>query len=258
MPKFTTSSTQIHYQVNGNPTRPALLFSNSLGTDLTMWDAQANALSDDFYVIRYDTRGHGHSSRDGARFGIDSLGLDVLALMDHLSLNQVIFCGISMGGLIGQWLALNRPERLDKLIIANTATKIGKEEGWLSRANAVLESGMDSVADGAAARWFTPGFVTSQATLVSGMIETLRHTDARQYAYCCLALANTDFRRTINRIKSPTLVIGGEHDPVTTMSDAKSMQQAIEASMLCALNASHLSNVEKPGEFNEALNEFLK
>lgn len=257
MPFLNKSDMRIHYQLNGDPTRPALLFSNSLGTDLSMWDAQVNALSDDFYIIRYDTRGHGHSSRDGNPFGFDALGLDVLELMDHLSLSQVHFCGISMGGLIGQWLAIYAPERLTKLIIANTAAKIGTEEGWVSRANIILESGIDPIADSAASRWFTPDFVASHAVDVARLVSMLRQTNPRLYAYCCLALGSTDFRESINAISMPTLVIAGESDPVTTINDANFLCQEISGAKLSVLPASHLSNIEAQDRYTSALKEFL-
>lgn len=258
MPHLNANHTQIHYQLSGDPAHPALLFSNSLGTDLSMWDAQTQALSDDFFIIRYDTRGHGSSSRDGDPFSLDTLGLDVLALMNHLSVSQVNFCGISMGGLIGQWLALHAPEKFSRLVIANTAAKIGNEESWTTRANTVLDSGMDPIADTAALRWFTPAFCTEELDLVSNMIEALRYMDAKQYAYCCLALASTDFTNQLNRITTPTLVIAGEFDPVTTVTDAKYLHQSIAGSTLAVLPASHLSNVEKPDAFNNALNQFMK
>ncbi|MGV1016243.1 MAG: 3-oxoadipate enol-lactonase [Fluviibacter phosphoraccumulans] len=257
MPFLNKSDTRIHYQLNGNPTRPALLFSNSLGTDLSMWDAQVNALSDDFYIIRYDTRGHGHSSRDGNPFGLAALGIDVLELMDHLSLSQVHFCGISMGGLIGQWLAIHASDRLSKLIIANTAAKIGTEEGWISRANTILESGVDPIADSAASRWFTPDFVASHAVDVARLVSMLRQTNPRLYAYCCSAIGGSDLRETVRNIMAHTLVIAGEFDPVTTVNDADYLCEKIAGAQMVTLPASHLSNIEAQNEFNSAIKDFL-
>lgn len=258
MSYLNTNGTQIHYRLDGNPSRPALLFSNSLGTDLSMWDAQVQALSDDFCIIRYDTRGHGHSSRDGNPFDLDTLGLDVLALIEHLSVPHVHFCGISMGGLIGQWLAINAPEKLSSLIIANTSAKIGTDEGWMSRANSILESGMNPIADSAASRWFTADFVATHAVDVARLVSMLRQTNPRLYAYCCLALGGADLRDKIHNISTPTLVVAGEFDPVTTVTDAKFLHQGIAGSTLVVLQASHLSNVEKPIAFNNALIQFMK
>jgi 3-oxoadipate enol-lactonase len=257
MPYLHSNNTQIHYQLDGAPTRPALLFSNSLGTDVSMWDAQVGALADDFHVIRYDTRGHGKSSRDGSAFGLDSLGLDVLALMDHLSIPQVHFCGISMGGLIGQWLGVHAGHRLSKLMIANTAAKIGTEEGWGSRVNTIFESGMDLIADGAASRWFTSSFVSKHPVDVARMVSVLRQTNPKMYTYCCQALGSTDLRTSVRTIATPTLVIAGEFDPVTTVDDAEFLRNEITGSHMFTLPASHLSNIEAQHKFTETIRKFL-
>lgn len=257
MAHFNTNTTKIHYQVNGDPGHRAILFSNSLGTDLSMWDAQAKALSDAFFVIRYDTRGHGCSSRDSEPFGLDTLGLDVLALLDHLSIPQAHFCGISMGGLIGQWLGIHAPDRFSTLTIANTAAKIGTEEGWVGRANTILESGMDPIADSAASRWFTSEYVATHAVDVARLVSMLRQTNPRLYAYCCIALGSADLRPTVNAITTPTMIIAGDFDPVTTVADATFLNQEINGSKMITLPASHLSNVEAEHAFTNALMNFV-
>jgi 3-oxoadipate enol-lactonase len=257
MPTFNSKNTQIHYRVDGNPVNPALLLSNSLGTDLTMWDNQVNALYDDFYIIRYDTRGHGLSGRKFESFGFDELGLDVLRLIQHLDLSSVNFCGISMGGLVGQWLAINAPDRLTKLVLANTASKIGTTEAWHNRANSVLASGIDPVADTAASRWFSDHFVATHPVDVARLISMLRQTSPRVYADCCMCLGDADFSDGIKTISSPTLVIAGAFDPVTTVVNAEFLTKAIPDSNMVTLNASHLSNVEASDEFNTILKSFL-
>lgn len=256
----TTSNgddTLLHYRTDGERGKPCLLLSNSLGTDLSMWDRQAADLASDFYVVRYDTRGHGHSASGGAPFGIERLGLDVVALLDHLDVAQAAFCGISMGGLTGQWLGIHRPQRFTHLVLANTAARIGAADAWLARAEQVRRDGMATVADGAAGRWFTPAFIAREAATVARMIATLRGQEAEGYAACCAALALADLRDTVATITVPTLVIAGAHDPVTTVDDARWLQRQVAGAQLAELPASHLSNVEAAPAFTVQLRAFV-
>ncbi|MCU6499043.1 3-oxoadipate enol-lactonase [Rugamonas sp. A1-17] len=248
---------RMRYKAEGDPSRPCLLMSNSLGTDLGMWDAQAAALSRDFHVLRYDTRGHGSSGNGGTPVSLELLGRDALALIDALGISRVHFCGISMGGLIGQWLAVHQPQRIARLVIANTAARIGSAEGWAARAAQVRGDGMKAIADGAAARWFTPAFAAGAPATVAHMIGRLREQDAHGYAACCDALAAADLRHAIGAITAPTLVIAGLHDPVTTVADGAWMAGRIAGARLRTLAASHLSNIEAAPQFSEALSQFL-
>jgi 3-oxoadipate enol-lactonase len=248
---------QLHYRTDGARERPCLVLSNSLGTDLGMWDAQAEALAADFFVVRYDTRGHGKSGGSRAPFGIERLGRDVLALLDHLGVGQAAFCGISMGGLTGQWLGTHAPQRIGKLVLANTAAQIGSPEAWTARAAQVRAAGMDAVADGAAARWFTPAFIERAPDTVARMVATLRAQDAEGYAACCDALAGADLRDAVGNIPVPTLVIAGEHDPVTTAADGEWLRDRIAGARLATVPASHISNVEAATAFTRALREFI-
>ena len=254
---FSVDDTELHYRTDGARGKPCLVLSNSLGTDLSMWDAQAAALAGDYFVVRCDTRGHGQSADGGAPFGIDRLGLDVVALLDHLDVAQAAFCGISMGGLTGQWLGIHQPQRLTRLVLANTAARIGAADAWLARADQVRRAGMDGVADGAAARWFTPAFIAREAATVARMIATLRGQDAEGYAACCAALAQADMRAAVGSISVPTLIIAGEYDPVTTVEDGRWLQQRIAGARLASLPASHLSNVEAGALFSAQLRTFL-
>jgi len=257
MPFVRINDTRLHYRTDGAPTRPCVVLSNSLGTDLGMWDAQAAALARDFYVLRYDTRGHGQSERGRAPLSLADLGRDVVGLLDALAVPRAHFCGISMGGLTGQWLGIHQPQRIVKLVLANTAARIGTAEGWSARAALVRDAGMGGVADGAPARWFTQAFVERGTQQVRTMIGRLREQDPEGYARCCEALANADLRPAAGSIGAPTLVIAGDYDPVTTVADAEWLVQSIAGARLQTVPASHLSNVEAEPQFTSALVQFL-
>jgi 3-oxoadipate enol-lactonase len=247
----------LHYRCDGDRGRPTVVLSNSLGTDLSMWDAQAAVLATRFHVVRYDTRGHGGSDAPAGPYSIELLGRDVLALLDHLDIERANFVGLSMGGVIGQWLGAHAPERLHKLVLANTASRIGTEEGWRARAAAVRADGMLEIAAGAPGRWFTPDFVARQPVVVGTMQKTLRGLDPEGYAACCEALAVADLGDDIRRIVAPTLVVAGIHDPVTTVADAERLAGAIPDATVATLPASHLSNIEAPDRFSELVASFL-
>ena len=258
MPVAHINQTDIFYVTEGHPGNPSIVFSNSLGTDHSMWQAQADALSKDFYVIRYDTRGHGKSASPKGPYQLSQLGQDVIALLDFLHIEKAHFCGLSMGGVTGQWLGLHAPDRLRKLVIANTAAKVGTSEAWLIRASTVRAGGLNSVADSAASRWFSPTFVEQQPLIVSALIAHLRAESTEGYASCCEALSNADFREEIHAIPNATLIIAGQSDPVTTESDAAFLQQKIAGSKTVALPASHISNIEAEKHFTQVLSDFLK
>ena len=247
----------LHYRCDGDRGRPTVVLSNSLGTDLSMWDAQAAVLATRLHVLRYDTRGHGGSEAPAGPCTIGLLGADVLALLDHLDIERAHVVGLSMGGVIGQWLAAHAPERLHKLVLANSAARIGSEEGWRARAAAVRTDGMNDIAAGAPGRWFTPEFTARQAVVVGSMQKTLRGQHPEGYAACCDALAVADMRDSIGRIAAPTLVIAGIHDPVTTLADAQQLAHAILDATVATLPASHLSNIEAPDRFSELVAGFL-
>lgn len=252
---------RLHVRTDGDPARPCVVLSNSLGTDLSMWDPQAAVLARDYHVVRYDTRGHGLSGRRSGRntgpVTLERLGRDVVGLLDALAIPRAHFCGISMGGMTGQWLGIHAPQRLDKLVLANTAARIGTHEGWTARAAQVRGGGMDGVADGAAARWFTPAFIAREPHVVARMIARLRGQDAQGYAACCDALADADLRGAIGTIAAPALIVAGTADPVTTVADAGWIRDRIPGACLVALAASHISSIEAESQFTGALAAFL-
>jgi len=248
----------VFYLTDGDPQKPAIIFSNSLGTDHSMWDGQLEMLRRNFYVIRYDTRGHGLTSAPKGPYTISQLANDVLGLLDHLSIDKAIFCGISMGGVIGQWLAVNAPERIEILVIANTAPKIGTEVAWKDRASLVRREGLNVIAETSPSRWFTPEFYGASPSQVNELLVNLKNMNPEGYASCCEALAGVDLSASISKIRIPTLIIAGERDPVTTLGDANEMKKQITHSELIQLAASHISNVEAVDEFNRSLGNFLK
>ena len=224
---------------------------------MAMWDHQMEVLRQRYRILRYDTRGHGRSLASPAPYTLQMLGQDVLHLLDALKIDKFHFCGISMGGLTGLWLAIHAGARLQKLVIADSAARIGTADGWRARAQLVRDSGMAAVADGAAGRWFTPAFIAHAPGLVQQYVASLRTCSPAGYAACCLALADADLRSEIAAIKTQTLLIAGVHDPVTTTTDARFMQDAIGGAQYAELNASHLSNIEASADFNKLLLQFL-
>ena len=257
MPTFTSNDAQINYQTFGNASKPALVFSNSLGTNFKMWQPQIDFFQQDFFVICYDTRGHGASSAPEGPYSIDQLGQDVINLLDHLNIEKAAFCGISMGGLTGQWLAINRSERFNQVVVCNTAAKIGQEQAWNDRAALIREQGLQPIASTAASRWFTEPFIQSNATVVNNLQNDLGAGSPEGYASCCEALAKADVREQLKDIPVPVLVVAGQQDPVTTVADGQYMVDRIANSQLFEINASHISNIEQPEAFNQAVQKFI-
>jgi len=256
---------QLAYTLEGPEGAPVVMFSNSLGTAASSWQAQADALSRQMRVLRYDTRGHGSSGLAGAQahgpgrgYTLAQLGGDVLRLLDALGIETVDFCGISMGGLTGLWLGVHAGSRLRRLVVANSAARIGTEEGWTARAEQVLAHGMDPIAAGAAERWFTRDFRARAPASVDGLVGQLQACDPRGYAACCLALAEADLRAELAAISVPTLLVAGREDPVTTVDDTRWMQARIAGAQCLELPASHLSSVEAEAEFTRHLQRFLE
>ncbi|MGA6878373.1 MULTISPECIES: 3-oxoadipate enol-lactonase [Acinetobacter] len=258
MPTFTSQDAEINYQTFGDATKPALVFSNSLGTNFKMWQPQIDHFQQDFFVICYDTRGHGASSAPQGPYTLDQLGQDVVNLLDHLNIEKAAFCGISMGGLTGQWLAINKPERFSHVVVCNTAAKIGQEQAWNERAALVREQGLTPIASTAAGRWFTEPFIQSNAATVTTLSNDLGAGSPEGYASCCEALAKADVREQLKDIQVPVLIVAGQQDPVTTVADGEFMQQRIANAELFEINASHISNIEQPEAFNQAVQAFIQ
>ncbi|MDH1261322.1 3-oxoadipate enol-lactonase [Pseudomonas sp. GD03944] len=251
----------LHYQLEGPAGAPVLVLSNSLGTDLHMWDAQMTAFTRDFQVLRYDTRGHGQSLVTDGPYSIEQNGRDVLALLDHLDIAQAHFCGLSMGGLIGQWLAINAPERIVRLVLCNTAAKIGTPEVWNPRIDGVLAGGaqaMRDLRDASISRWFTADFAEANPGQVEHIVGMLAQTSPEGYAANCAAVRDADYREQLGAIRAPTLIVCGSGDPVTTPEHGRFMQARIAGAELVEFHAAHLSNVQAGDAFSQRVVEFLR
>jgi len=257
MPFADLKDTRIHYKVQGPEDAPVLMFSNSLGADLTMWDAQAAEMAKTFRVLRYDKRGHGQSSAPPGPYSIENLGRDALALLDFLHFDQVGFCGLSIGGQTGMWLGTNAPERLKKLILSNTAAKIGTNESWNQRIDTVRMEGMKVVASAVIERWFTPGFRAKELDTVSKIQRVLESANPEGYAGCCAAVRDFDARDKLSGIRTPTLLIAGTHDPATTATEGRWVAGQIPGSKYVELDAAHLSNIEARDDFTAEIRKFL-
>lgn len=258
MPKLERRGVVLNYQLDGADNLPVLLLSNSLGTDLSMWDPQMNAFSQKFRVLRYDMRGHGGSSVPKGPYTIEDMGRDVLALLDGLGHSRVNFCGLSLGGMIGQWLAIHAPERIHSLILANTAAKIGTIDDWNERIEQVRSKGMAAVVPAVLERWYTPEFRNRHSETVATTCSMLEAMNVEGYMASCAAVRDMDFRGAIGTIASSTMIVYGEQDPVTPPEAAQFMSNKIVGSSLIGLRAAHLSNVEMPQEFTDRVLAFLK
>ena len=245
------------YRTDGYPRNPAVLMCNSLGTDHTMWDAQADTLSRCFHVVRYDTRGHGASGAPPGPYSLEMLANDALALLDHLGIGTAHVVGLSMGGLVAQCLGLYAPHRVGRLVLANTAARIGTAAGWRHRAAAVREDGLATIAATSPARWFMPAFAAEYRAIIEPLQHTLRRQSPEGYAACCDALADADLGDDIGLIAAPVLVIAGEADPVTTVADGVALCTRIPDARLVTLPASHLSSIEVPATFTREVQSFL-
>jgi len=257
MPTIDAGGCPIHVEIEGPDKAPVLVFSNSLGTNLHMWDEQAKHLSKKFRVVRYDQRGHGKSGARKTPYTLERLGKDVIAILDGLKIERAHFCGLSMGGFTGMWLGRLAPKRLDKLILSNTAAKIGDPVIWNGRIQTVLGKGMGAVVEGVLERWFTKTFREKAAPTVAGIRAMLLATSPHGYAGCCAAIRDMDQRWDIGAIGLPTLIIVFAHDPATTVKDAELIASRIAGSKLMKLDAAHLSNIEQSQQYTGTIEKFL-
>jgi 3-oxoadipate enol-lactonase len=259
MGRFANSGgARIYFRLEGRDDFPLLVFSHALGTDHGLWDAQAAALTARFQILRFDTRGHGASDAPAGDYTMRQLASDVLAVVDAAGRDRFAYCGLSLGGMVGQWLGAHHAERLTHLILANTSPRVADPPSFETRRRTVLERGMAAVADAALERFFSPATREQRAPVVDTIRHTLLATDPAGYAGCCAAVRDMDHTRILRGIRVPTLVIASDRDQSTPWTgNGEVLAAQIPGSAVRRLPTAHLSNLEDPTGFEAALVEFL-
>ena len=254
----TDDAVTLHHTLEGTENTPVLVVSNSLGTTLRMWDDQAPALLERFRLLRYDHRGHGNSPVPPGPYKIDDLGRDVLTLLDRLEVERFSYCGLSVGGAVGMWLASEIPERVERLVLCCTAARFAPPEQWDERAETVRADGVGAIADAVLERWFTTPFRKSHPGVIEWAGGMLRNTPAEGYAGYCEAIRDADLRSRLGAIRAPTLVVAGADDPAAPPEEAQLIRGSIPGARLVVVEqAAHLANVEQPEAITQAVLEHL-
>jgi 3-oxoadipate enol-lactonase len=252
-----TDGSRIAYRFDGPADKPVLLLSNSIGTDLTMWDPQIEAFSKHFRLLRYDSRGHGASDVPTGPYSLDRLGRDAIELLDALDIGRAHFLGLSLGGMVGQWLGIHAPERIDRLILSNTAAYLGPAKEFHDRITGVQNGDRSETAEMFLRKWFPPNLLASNGPFIAKTRAGLLATDPQGFAGSLAAVRDMDMRRTISLISHPTLVIGGQYDTVTLASHSELIAATVPGAKLVILPVVHLSNLEAPDAFMKVVLEFL-
>jgi 3-oxoadipate enol-lactonase len=258
MPKVQANGVQLHYELAGPADAPVVMLSNSLGTQLEMWDRQMPTLAERYRVLRYDSRGHGRSDAPGGPYTIDLLAGDALGLLDALGIERAHFCGLSMGGMVGQVLGARHGDRLISLALCSTACHMPPPELWDERIRLAMEEGMMALVDAVVERWFTEPFRREPSITVDRVRRMIIDTPAHGYAACCAAIRDMDLRELITALRLPTLVIVGDKDPATPPEKAQQIQSRIPGAKLEVVpDAAHLLNIEQDVAFDAALMSLL-
>jgi 3-oxoadipate enol-lactonase len=257
MPMIDADGCLLNVAIEGRDGGPTLMLSNSLGCNMAMWQPQMAALTKLFRVIRYDRRGHGKSGVPPGPYSMERFGRDVLAILDGLNIQKTHWCGLSMGGMVGQWLGANAPDRFDRMILSNTSCYYPDPTNWDNRIKAVQDGGIASVADAVIGGWLTADFREREPQATAQMKEMLIASPQQGYIACCQALRTLDQRDLLPRISRPTLVIAGRQDPSTPVAAGEYIRAHVPGANMTILDAAHISNVEQPHAFTEAVIGFL-
>jgi 3-oxoadipate enol-lactonase len=247
----------LYVETQGPEQAPVIMLCNSLGTTHAMWDAQVKPFARHFRVVRYDRRGHGKSGTTPGPYTVDMLGRDALAIMDALGVDKVNWCGLSLGGMVGQWLGANAPERIERLVLANTHYYFPDKPYWTARIRTIAEQGLAAIVGAILERWFTKDFREREPEVIARMTEEFVATPLAGYVACCEAVRDMDHRDLLAKIKAPTLVITGRYDQVTPMDAAEYIRSHIPRANLTLLDAAHISAVEQADDFTAEVLGFL-
>jgi 3-oxoadipate enol-lactonase len=258
--RFVTSfdGALLYCRIDGNPARPTILLSNSLCCTVQMWDAQVAQLSQDFHLVRYDYRGHGRSPATDGACTLEMLARDALAILDALGFDRVNYVGLSLGGLIGMYLAVHHPARLQRIVLCNTSPYMPSAEKWNERMRLATEAGMDGIALNSFERWTTPEFQQNHPDVFQALVRQARAIPPQGYANLCAALRDADMRPQLGRIDKPTLVIGSTAD-VSPLDKTSHWSAAIAGAEFQVIeDAGHLSNLDQPIVFTKKISGFLR
>lgn len=248
---------RLHYEVSGPANGPVIVLVNSLGADLHMWDKALPYLEREFRVLCYDAPGHGESTTPPTPYSIEQLGSDLLELLEAIAVESVYLCGLSLGGQVGMWLGIHAPQKIRKLVLANTGARIGTRERWEARIAAVQSLGMVPLAQATLGRWFTAKYCEEHPEEMNQIRTMIERTRLEGYVGCCGVLRDTDLRSEIIAIGTPCLVITGRDDPATPPEDGRALHAGLRHATYLELNASHLSAWERSAEFAGAILKFF-
>jgi len=253
----TDDGCTIHVELEGPEHAPVLMLSNSLGTNLHMWDDQVGPFTKHFRLVRYDRRGHGRSGVPKGPYTMERLGRDVLAVLDGLGITKINWCGLSMGGMVGMWLGANAADRINRLILSNTSAYFPDKSVWEDRIKFVREKGLAGLVDANMERWFTKGFRERSPQAMAKMREMFLATKVDGYIGCGEAIRDMDHRPLLAKITAPTLVIAGKYDPATTLEAGEFIKEHIPGAQIAVLEAAHISNLEQPQAYADTVLKFL-
>ncbi|RJF96571.1 3-oxoadipate enol-lactonase [Noviherbaspirillum cavernae] len=258
MTQISVNDIHLHYQLDGPESAPVLVFVNSIATDLSIWDQVTSVLQSSFRILRYDARGQGQSSAPDGPYSIELLASDLIGLLDALGLVRVNLCGLSLGAMVGMWIATHHPERIERLVLCNTAARVGPPESWDARAAAVLERGMQAIRPAVLERWLSPHFVSANPQGAERVLAMALGSPVAGYIGSCAAIRDMDQRESISTIRIPTLVVASSADAATPVADARHIANSIQAAVYTELSGGHLSNVEQATGLATAMMGFLQ